>query len=53
MYDAGVSLTLVSKVTERVLYEVRERQSCPLDPVRPIVYLDSIVLKIRQDKCVI
>ncbi len=53
MYDADVSATLVSKVTERVLDEIYEWQSRPLDAVYPIVYLDCIVLKIRQDKRVI
>ncbi len=53
MYDADVSATLISKVTERVLDEVYEWQSRPLDAVYPIVYLDCIVLKIRQDKRVI
>lgn len=53
MYDADISPTLISKVTERVLDAVREWQSRPLDRVYPIVYLDCIVLKIRQDKRVI
>ena len=53
MYDADVSATLISKVTERVLDEIYEWQSRPLDAVYPIVYLDCIVLKIRQDKRVI
>lgn len=53
MYDADVSATLISKVTERVLDEVYEWQSRPLDRIYPIVYLDCIVLKIRQDKRVI
>lgn len=53
MYDADVSATLISKVTERVLDEIYEWQSRPLDAVYPIVYLDCIVLKIRQDNRVI
>ena len=53
MYDADVSATLVSKVTERVIDEVIEWQSRPLDTVYPIVYLDCIVLKIRENKRVI
>lgn len=50
MYDADVSATLISKVTERVLDDIYEWQSRPLDAVYPIVYLDCIVLKTRQDK---
>lgn len=53
MYDADVSATLISKVTERVLESVVEWQNRLLDPVYPIVYLDCIVLKIRQNKSVI
>jgi len=50
MYDADVSPTLVSKVTDAVLDRVLEWQSRPFDDIYPIVYLDCIVLKIRQDK---
>lgn len=53
MYGADVSATLVSKVTESVLEKVHEWQSRPLDDVYPIVYLDCLVVKIRQDKRVI
>ncbi|EGQ9305781.1 IS256 family transposase [Vibrio parahaemolyticus] len=53
MYDADVSSTLVSKVTDAVLEQVIEWQSRPLDEVYPIVYFDCIVVKIRQDKQVI
>ncbi len=53
MYDADISPTLISKVTEAVIGQVVEWQSLPLDPVYPIVYLDCIVVKIRQDKQVI
>jgi putative transposase len=53
MYDADVSATLISKVTDRVLENVVEWQNRPIDPVYPIVYLDCIVLKIRQNKSVI
>lgn len=53
MYDADISPTLISTVTDAVLERVIEWQSRPLDPVYPIVYLDCIVVKIRQDKRVI
>ena len=53
MYDADISATLVFKVTERVIDQVHEQQNRPVDPIYPIVYLDCIVLKIRQDKRVI
>ena len=53
MYDAEISPALISKVTNAVIEEVVEWQSRPLEPVYPIVYLDCIVVKIRQDKRVI
>ncbi len=53
MYGADVSPTLISKVTDAVIEQVVEWQSRPLDAVYPIVYLDCIVVKIRQDKKVI
>ena len=53
LYGAEISASLVSKVTDAVITKVIEWQSRPLDPVYPIVYLDCIVLKIRQDKQVI
>lgn len=53
MYGADVSATLISKVTDAVIEQVIEWQSRPLDAVYPIVYLDCIVVKIRQDKQVI
>ena len=53
MYDADVSAPLISKVTDAVIEQVVEWQSRPLDAVYPIVYLDCIVVKIRQDKHVI
>ncbi|MVF14991.1 IS256 family transposase [Ketobacter sp. MCCC 1A13808] len=53
LYGADASPSLISKVTDAVIDEVTEWQSRPLDPIYPIVYLDCIVLKIRQDKQVI
>ena len=53
MYDAEISPTLISRVTDAVLERVVEWQSRPLEAVYPLVYLDCIVVKIRQDKRVI
>ncbi len=53
MYGADVSPTLISKVTEAVIEQVIEWQSRPLEPIYPIVYLDCIFVKIRQDKQVL
>lgn len=53
MYGADVSPTLISRVTESVIDRVTEWQNRPLDAIYPIVYLDCIVVKIRQNKRVI
>ena len=53
MCGADVSAPLISKVTDAVIDQVVDWQARPLDPLYPIVYLDCIVLKIRQDKRVI
>lgn len=53
MHSANISASLISKVTDSVIQKVVAWQSRPLDSVYPIVYLDWIVLKIRQDRQVI
>ena len=53
LYDADVSPALISKVTDRVLEQVQLWQARELDPLYPIVYLDCIVLKIRENQRVI
>lgn len=53
MYDVDVSHTLISKVTEAVMDEVKAWQSRPLDRVYPIMYLDCIVVKVHENKRVI
>lgn len=52
-YGADVSPGLISKVTDAVLERVEAWQRRPLDDVYPIVYLDGLVVKTRQDKRVI
>ncbi len=53
MYDAEVSHTLISKVTDSVIDQVHAWQNRPLDDVYPIIYLDCIVVKIRKDNQVV
>lgn len=53
MYDAEVSPTLICKVTDSVIEQVEEWQSRPLNDVYPIIYMDCIVVKVRQDNRVI
>ncbi|HEV2601204.1 MAG TPA: IS256 family transposase [Candidatus Babeliales bacterium] len=50
MYGVEVSPTLISNVTDEVIDEVKSWQSRPLDKVYPIVYLDALVIKVKEDK---
>ncbi|HEY9641854.1 MAG TPA: IS256 family transposase [Coleofasciculaceae cyanobacterium] len=53
LYGVEVSSGLISKVTEEVEAERKLWQNRPLDAVYPILYLDALVVKIRQDGRVI
>lgn len=53
IYDVDVSAALILKVIDRVLDTGIEWQNRPVDTVYLIIYLDCIVLKIRQNKRVI
>ena len=44
-----ISLYARGKITDRILPEVREWQSRPLNPVYPFVFMDCIHYKVRED----
>jgi len=48
IYGVEVSLDLISRVTDAVMDDVREWAKRPLEDVYPIVFLDCMVLKIRD-----
>src|SRR5213592_549301 len=48
IYGVKVGRDLISRVTDAVLDDVREWQQRPLDDVYPVVFLDALVLKIRE-----
>jgi putative transposase len=49
IYGVEVSPTLISNVTEAVLEEVKAWQSRPLEELYPILYLDALMVKIRDN----
>lgn len=53
IYGIDVSPTLVSKITDKIMPQVMEWQSRPLDPVYPVVFLDAIHFKVRKDNRII
>jgi len=48
LYGTNVSPDLISRVTDGVIEEVKAWQNRPLDAVYPIVYLDALVVKVRE-----
>src|SRR5690348_16758531 len=49
LYGLEVSPDLVSAVTDAVLDEVAEWQNRPLEPLYPLVFLDAIRVKVRDE----
>ncbi len=49
LYGTEVSPTLISAVTESVIDDLKAWQARPLEAVYPIVYLDALFVKSRQD----
>jgi putative transposase len=53
IYGVDVSPELISRVTDGIIDELREWQTRPLDAVYPIVYIDALVIKVRDNGTVI
>lgn len=53
VYGLDISETTVSNITERIMESAREWQQRSLEPVYFAVWMDGIVIKIREDKKVI
>ncbi len=49
LYGIEVSAEMVSKITDKILPQVKEWQSRPLAPVYPFVFMDCIHYKVRED----
>jgi putative transposase len=49
MYNVEVSPTLISNVTDAVLEEVKTWQNRLLEQLYPIVYLDALMVKVRDE----
>jgi putative transposase len=48
IYGVKVGRDLISKVTDAVMDDVREWAQRPLEDVYPVIFLDALVLKIRE-----
>ena len=49
MYDADISHTTLSSITDRVIPEIREWQARPLESVYCIVWLDAMHYKVKDE----
>jgi transposase-like protein len=49
LYGIELSADMVSKITDRILPEIKEWQSRPLNPIYPFVFMDCIHYKVRED----
>ena len=50
VYGTDVSRDTISRISDRVLSEMSEWQNRPLDRVYPVVFIDAMVVKIRDGK---
>jgi putative transposase len=48
VYGAKVSKDTISRITEKVAGELAEWSSRPLDPIYPVIFVDAIVVKVRD-----
>ncbi len=48
IYGIEISAEMVSKITERIMPEIKEWQNRPLEPVYPFIFMDAIHYKVRD-----
>ena len=53
IYGIEVSATMISKITDKIIPEIKEWQTRQLEEVYPIVFMDAIHYSVRQDGIVI
>ena len=53
MYDTDVSHSTLSAITDRIIPEVKEWQSRSLDTLYPIVWMDAMHYKVKEDHRVV
>ena len=53
IYDINISTTAISTITDRVKQDAIEWQNRPLEEVYPIVWMDAIVFKVRDNSRVV
>lgn len=49
IYGIEMSAEMVSKITDKILPEIKEWQNRPLQPIYPFIFMDAIHYKVRED----
>jgi transposase-like protein len=52
VYGAGISKDTISRITDTVVEEMTEWRNRPLDRVYPVIFIDAIVVKVRDGQVV-
>ena len=49
LYGIEISAEMVSRITDKIIPEIKEWQSRPLNPIYPFVFMDCIHYKVREE----
>lgn len=53
IYGVDASPALISRITDKIMPQLMEWQSRPLDSIYPVIFFDGIVFKVRKDSKII
>jgi len=53
IYGIEVSAEMVSKITEKIIPEIKEWQNRPLEKIYPFIFMDAIHYKIKNESKII
>lgn len=53
IYGIEVSAEMVSKITDKILPDIKDWQTRAIDPMYPFVFMDAIHFKVRQDNQIV
>jgi transposase-like protein len=49
LYGSSISASTISEITDKIIPEIKQWQSRPLESVYPIVFMDAIHFKVREE----
>mgnify|MGYP000872156590 CR=1 FL=1 len=53
IYGVEASASLISRITDKILPQIMEWQSRPLDKIYPVMFLDGVIYKVRKENKII